>query len=334
MKIAESSLTLTSSFSQTQQYQVSESLRTWVDVPARPAAPQSTVSLSDAGRQAASVSDSPQGTDAPPELLLIKQMIEILTGQKIHIYSGAGLAQASAGAAAGGSATPAAPRAGYGLDYTHQETYSESQQMHMSASGVVKTADGKEIKFDLNLDMQYQYSETSSTHIQMGDKAPKTDPLVINFNGTAAQLSDQRFSFDLNSDGKGESINLLQSGSGYLALDKNGDGKVNNGSELFGTASGNGFADLAKLDSDKNGWIDESDPAFKQLMVWLKDSSGKDQLASLASMGVGALAVGQVATPFDLKNSHNQELGSIRASGVYLNENGSVGTLQQVDLTV
>ena len=48
-------------------------------------------------------------------------------------------------------------------------------------------------------------------------------------------------------------------------FDRNGNGKADNGSELFGVASGNGFADLRRLDEDRNGWIDESDAAFDRL---------------------------------------------------------------------
>ena len=63
------------------------------------------------------------------------------------------------------------------------------------------------------------------------------------------ELSDQTFYFDLDADGKEEEISVLN-GSGYLALDKNGDGVINDGSELFGTKNGDGFADLARYDED------------------------------------------------------------------------------------
>lgn len=43
-----------------------------------------------------------------------------------------------------------------------------------------------------------------------------------------------------------------------LSLDQNGNGEIDNGTELFGTKSGDGFADLARYDLDYNGWIDET----------------------------------------------------------------------------
>lgn len=151
--------------------------------------------------------------------------------------------------------------------------------------------------------------------------------------GNAAQLTDQRFAFDLNADGSTENINFLAPGSGFQALDRNGDGKVNNGSELFGPTSGDGFEELAALDGDKNGWIDENDAAFSQLAIWAPDKSGKDTRQSPSDAGVGAIALTRTATPFYLKKNANVLFREIRTSGIFLHETGTTGTIQQIDLT-
>lgn len=348
MKIANSTLDLQSSHTQTRQTEIKESLRMWVGQ--RPAQrgeavppPRTTVNISDAARalhssDANAIEQATQDAQNQPEMQLLISLVEALTGHKVKLYQPESQGNAAAGDASTGTVAPAAQPAqrpaGYGVEYDRTETYSESEQTTLHASGTIKTSDGKEISFKLDLAMARQYSETSSESIRLGDAVRKTDPLVINFNGTAAQLSDQRFSFDLNSDGQNEQIATLASGSGYLALDLNADGRVNNGKELFGTASGNGFADLAKYDSDQNGWIDEADPVFRQLKVWTQDGKGGGQLASLADKGVGAISLAAVATPFDVKNTANQTLGSVRSTGVVLNENGTTGTAQQIDLTV
>ena len=80
------------------------------------------------------------------------------------------------------------------------------------------------------------------------------------------ELSDQTFYFDLDADGEEEEISMLK-GSGYLALDKNEDGIINDGSELFGTGNGDGFADLARYDEDGNGWIDENDSILSLIHI-------------------------------------------------------------------
>ncbi|MDP2883074.1 MAG: VCBS repeat-containing protein [Azonexus sp.] len=212
---------------------------------------------------------------------------------------------------------PARPMsAGYGIEYVRHEPCSEAEQTTFSASGTVTTADGRETKFDLQLSM-----------------ARKVDPLVLNFAGNAAQLTDQRFAFDLNADGSTENINFLAPGSGFLALDRNGDSKINNGSELFGPTSGDGFEELAALDGDKNGWIDENDAAFSQLAIWAPDKSGKDTRQSPSDAGVGAIALTRTATPFDLKKNANVLFREIRTSGIFLHETGTTGTIQQIDLT-
>ena len=73
---------------------------------------------------------------------------------------------------------------------------------------------------------------------------------------------------------------------------------------------------------------------FALLRIWAPDGDGRDGLSTLAQRGVGALYLDSVDTPFSLTDSENRLLAQIRASGVYLREDGGVGTLQQVDLAV
>ena len=344
MKISEYNLALQSSHERSQQSSVKETLRAWVDRAATSSQrPSERVTISDAARQkqadeATGVSDSAADSSNDPRLRMLIFLVEKLTGLKVRVFDARELnvpAEVEAPRAPPADAGPVqAPRAGFGLAYDRVESYSESEQTTFEAGGVVKTSDGKEIKFSLNLVMQRQCSETSTTSIRMGDAARKTDPLVINFNGTAAQLGEQRFAFDLNADGSNEQVNFVGAGSGFLALDLNSDGKVNDGKELFGPATGNGFNELARFDADGNGWIDESDPIFSQLKVWTKDGAGADSLKSLSALGVGAISLHAVGTPFDIKTAGNQLLGSVVASSVYLREDGAVGSVQQVDLTV
>lgn len=163
----------------------------------------------------------------------------------------------------------------------------------------------------------------------------KTDPLMINLDTNVGHVSEQKFYFDLDADGKEENISFAGKGSGFLALDKNGDGKINDGSELFGTKSGDGFRDLAEYDEDKNGWIDENDSIFGKLRVWTKDKDGRDYLMDLKQADVGAIYLGNKDTQFSLKDDSNQLNGEIKKTGIYLREsNGTAGTLNHVDLVL
>ncbi|KFB77967.1 MAG: VCBS repeat-containing protein [Candidatus Accumulibacter phosphatis] len=356
MKITSSEMQLLSSHVAAQKTEVRESMRVWVGAQ-RPdfegrgdaRAPADQVTLSDAGRAAAqadAMEGSTDETESDPRMLLMRALVRMLTGEDVRVFDVAELhapaaAQVPAEAApvasvAQGEHVAVAQRpAGYGVEYDYHASHSEFEQTSFAASGVIKTADGQEIRFDLELQMSRSYHEESDVRVLLGDATrQKKDPLVINFAGNAAQLSDQLFKFDLDANGTAESISRLASGSGFLTLDRNHDGQINNGSELFGTRSGDGFADLAALDGDGNGWIDENDAAYAQLGVWTPDAGGGGKVLSLKEADVGALSLARVATPFDLRNGSNETLGQIRSSGVFLQENGGVGSLQQVDLSV
>lgn len=217
----------------------------------------------------------------------------------------------------------------YGTQYYHEETESTA----FSTQGTVRCADGREINFNLNMQMSrsfQEYYEETYTMMQVN----LCDPLVINLDGNIAELSDQTFLFDLDGDGELDEVNKLTAGSGFLALDKNGDGMINDGSELFGTKSGNGFADLAAYDTDGNGFIDEGDEIWNKLKIWVMDAEGNGQLYSLAEKGVGAICIQNVSTDFMLTGQNNQTNGMIRKTGIFLYENGNVGTVQHVDLAL
>lgn len=215
---------------------------------------------------------------------------------------------------------------------TNQTYFREEESTTFSTVGTVKTADGRELSFNLEFGMSRRfeeyYEETYVTAVR-----DYCDPLVINLDTNIAQVSDQKFFFDLDCDGVEDEISSLNSGSGFLALDLNEDGVINDGSELFGTKSGNGFADLAKYDADNNGWIDEGDPIWEKLLIWIKDEDGKDKLYHLSDLGVGAIGLTNVSTQFSLNSQKdNSNNAMIRNTGIFLYENGTVSTIQHLDL--
>lgn len=219
------------------------------------------------------------------------------------------------------------------FSYSSQYYYEETENTSFTTQGTVKCADGREINFNLNVEMSRSFQEYYEENISF-TQTSMCDPLVINLNGNIADLSDQTFLFDIDGDGQMDEINRLAAGSGFLALDKNGDGVINDGSELFGTKSGNGFADLAAYDTDHNGFIDEGDEIWDKLKIWVMDENGNQQLYSLAEKGVGAICLQNNATNFAITDENNQTKGMIRSTGVFLYENGNVGTVQHVDLAL
>lgn len=217
------------------------------------------------------------------------------------------------------------------LTFPQQQRY-ESERTDFATEGKVVTASGKEITFNVEVSMSRSFYEETSSFLDLRS-VRLTDPLVINLDTEMATVSDQKFYFDLDADGHEEQISRLHAGSGFLALDRNGDGIINDGSELFGTASGNGFADLAQYDQDGNGWIDEADEIFSKLLIWQKDENGKDILRGLGEAGVGAIYLGNISTEFSLNSEKDNKTNAVvRQTGMFLYENGTAGTMQQIDL--
>lgn len=211
--------------------------------------------------------------------------------------------------------------------------FSEQEVTEFSTVGKVCTADGREIDFGVSVEMSRSFVQETECYTEQS--YTMVDPLVINLDTNIAQVRDMKFYFDLDADGKEEEISELGAGSGYLALDKNGDGEVNDGSELFGTKSGDGFADLAAYDSDKNGWIDEADEIFSKLKIWTKNENGENMLLTLKEADVGAVFLGNADTQFSLNNAEtNATKAAIRKTGIFLRESGTVGTVQHVDLAL
>ncbi len=211
----------------------------------------------------------------------------------------------------------------------------EEEHLAVSSRGQVVTEDGRTIDFsmDISFDRTFVSRTEKNTLMQRWQEAVNlTDPLVVSLDGKAPQLSDAWFEFDLDSDGETEQVNFVSQGSGFLAFDKNGDQTINDGSELFGPGTGNGFGELAAFDEDKNQWIDENDAVFSQLSVWTKDENGEDRLMSLKEAGIGAIALDYASAQFNLTQADNSLQGQVKSSGIFLFENGNVGGIHQIDL--
>ena len=293
--------------------------------------------------------------DAPedPKLLLIRAIIEAISGKSIKFVGESAANQSDkansttptmanianlANANGGEVIAVSSGNTAFGLRYNSNEVIKENETTNFSASGIIKTADGKEIQFQCDLSMQRSFYMDNSTEIFMGastDRKSLCDPLIINFAGTAAELKNTTFAFDLNADGSAENIQELAAGSAFLVLDKNKDGKINNGNEMFGTQSGDGFADLSVYDEDGNGWIDENDSVYNSLGVWNNSAYG-GKIRSLKEAGIGAIYLQNANTEFSIKDKTTNELqGQIRKTGIFLNEkNGNIGTIQHVDLAI
>ncbi len=229
------------------------------------------------------------------------------------------------------STTSTTSNARFGMRITAKHEVHESESMSFSSKGVVNTADGKTIEFKVNLDMQRAYTQSSEVLIEIGAKMQ--DPLVINYDGKGVAFGEDSLELDITMDGTPEQFKNLAEGSGFLAFDKNQNGVIDDGSELFGPQTGSGFGELAAYDQDNNGWIDESDDIFTSLKLWTVSPSGQKTLIGIKEADVGAIYLGKVASDYQMKNG-SEMIAKIRETSVYLKENGGAGTIHEIDLKI
>ncbi len=340
MIISQSSLNLASEHRFSRTDSVKEDLRIWVDAPAGGAGEMSSIVADTVTISGKAEEYLAEDMHLDPRLLLLKRLLEALTGNEIRLANMSDIGEqpddlpefqtVSSGSSLSGRTNRLE---GWSLSYTRDVIYRESEQISVKAEGRVTTEDGREINFSVSFSVSREFVSREQISIRAGD-AQRVDPLVINLDGSPITLSDVRFSFDLNADGKKEDIHFAGRGSGFLALDRNDDGVINDGRELFGPLTGSGFVELSRFDDDGNGWIDERDAVFSKLVIWTKDAEGNDSLKSLRQSGIGAIFLTRVGADFTFKNQRNEAQGIMTEAGVYLSENGKAGTLKQIDMVI
>jgi hypothetical protein len=354
MRIESSDITMGSTRRVIERHDVRETLRLWWggetersagsgrnsiarEGTERPRLSQKAKSYPKAGKVKGAKEQSCTRSTMDSKLYVIKTLIEKLTGKKVTVLDMSALNQAPEDAQINSEEAPpgdeAPTREGWGIDYRRRESHFESEHTVFAAEGIIKTKAGQEIKFELDLQMSRKFMSEETTLFMAGDAA-RVDPLVLNFDGSAAELTSTKFTFDLDSDGREDRISFVRPGSGLLVLDRDKDGKIKDGSELFGPTTGNGFLELAAYDEDGNNWIDENDRVYNELSLWTKDIQGNDLLSSLRARRIGAIYLRAIDTTFDLRDAANQLHGEIWRSGIYLEGNGDVKTIQQINMTV
>ncbi len=173
-------------------------------------------------------------------------------------------------------------------------------------------------------------------------RPPRLDPLALDLDGDGIETTGiggwGTVLFDHNGDGRRTGTGWLSGDDGWLVRDLNGNGTIDNGSELFGdnttlsdgTRAADGFAALADLDSNGDGVIDASDAAFGELKVWQdlnQDGiSQAGELKTLSELGITALSTGATA------NGQVQNGNTVTATAGFTRADGSQGTLGSLDL--
>jgi len=205
--------------------------------------------------------------------------------------------------------------AGYGIDYLFNSLLN-----HFDPLGINKKT---------NTDYQ-----SAQNFVQ------RIDPLALDLDGDGIETvsANSGITFDFNGDGLKTGTGWLSGDDGFLVLDRNGNGAIDNGSELFGvdtvksdgTLAKDGFDALRDLDSNGDGVFDAYDLLFEQMRVWQdKNQDGisqADELKSLTELGISAIHLDS--------NSRNTLNNGNRISAIGTIEfaDGSTGTAANLDL--
>ncbi len=165
--------------------------------------------------------------------------------------------------------------------------------------------------------------------------ARRFDPLVLDLNGDGVKLTSlngSKVNFDFGGDGFAEKTGWVSAQDGLLTLDKNNNGRIDNGSELFGSATEDGFAALARYDLSNDGVINASDAVFSKLRVW-RDANGDGktntgELLTLAQARVREISLAKTASGAD--NAGN----SVDFTGTFTRTNGTTGASAAISFAV
>lgn len=163
---------------------------------------------------------------------------------------------------------------------------------------------------------------------------PQRDPLIIDLGDNDIDLTDveKGVYFDLDNNGFAEKTAWIGVEDGFLALDINENGIIDNGSELFGdkfimpngNVSRTGFEALTSLDENNDGIINADDTVFENLCIWIDaDHDGETdegELVSLAEYGIESIDLN-----FALDGTVNIETGTMIAESSFVSfgENNS-----------
>ncbi len=160
------------------------------------------------------------------------------------------------------------------------------------------------------------YAEKVRRNLREGTR--RIDPLVIDLDGDGIELTDIKEStamFDLTGSGFANKVGWVSPDDGFLVWDRNGNGRIDDISEMFGNEKDSGFKALALYDTNRDGKIDAFDEVFKNLKVW-QDKNGdgrtdEGELMSLSDVGIKAINLNTTHTNINQGGNQITEVGTV-----------------------
>jgi hypothetical protein len=178
----------------------------------------------------------------------------------------------------------------------------------------------------VQLEFKFEFSAsvtTTEATVQQGD------PIVFDLDGDGIELSNYQNGarFDLMGTGRAQQAAFVNGGDAFLALDRNKDGVINSGLELFGEQHGarNGFEELRKFDLNGDGAINRNDAIFNELRLFKDNGNGETEAGEL--IGLAEAGIDEILLNYRDVNERAAGGNRLTQIGAYLKNDGSRGTV-------
>jgi Ca2+-binding RTX toxin-like protein len=150
-------------------------------------------------------------------------------------------------------------------------------------------------------------AETTARYAKTFKWASGNDPLILDLDGDGIEIrniDEGAVWFDFNSNGFAERTGWLRGDDGFLVLDANHNGRIDNGGEMFGGLDQSGIDELAGYDSNHDGKITVADAIWSELKVWRdRDGDGVTDAGELSTLDqLGILSFDLAKTPLNFTN--------------------------------
>ncbi len=149
----------------------------------------------------------------------------------------------------------------------------------------------------IQMEFEFSFSFSGEISVTQGE-IQQSDPIMFDLDGDGFELTNHANGARFDIQGNGEAVNtaFVTGGDAFLAIDRNKDGQINSGLELFGDQHGaaNGYEELRKLDSNNDGVLNSQDDAFDDLLLFRDNGNGiteQGELLTLADMGITEISL-------------------------------------------
>jgi hypothetical protein len=165
-------------------------------------------------------------------------------------------------------------------------------------------------------------------------------PIILDLDGDGIEMrkmSKAHTYFDVDGDGERDRVGWASGGDGFLVIDRNGDGKITDGSELTfapeNSDARNALEALAALDNNNDHKIDASDARFGELKVWVdanrNGTTDDGELKTLTELGIESIGL----SPHNLEGSMKVGSNALLSTAVFTRTDGTTGSVGDTALS-